>query len=244
MRSLLACLLVVVSLPSSGILIRSDRDDAEYLELASKYPSSVAIGPVDGEGVVIAPSWILTSARIAKAVQGTKTITLDGKTYGLKAVFAHPTADIGLLFLGSGFRGALEFEPTRLYRDTDEAGKTVVIVGHGATGRIGSSTAPGVDHKKRAAVNTIDRIGSRVFDLGIKSPDQASDLQGALGAGDFGGPAFIETRDAILVAGIASSVDGEWQGYVRVSTFVEWIEATMLKAARRDLDDWLDGPGR
>jgi hypothetical protein len=88
-------------------------------------------------------------------------------------------------------------------------------------------------------VNTIDRLGSREFDLGIKPADQASDLQGALGAGDFGGPAFIETREGLLVAGIATSANGEWQTYVRVSAFVAWIEATMADAARRDLDELL-----
>ena len=244
MRALLPLLLVAVSLPAAAILIRSDRDDAEYVELATKYESSVAIGPVDAEGVVIAPSWILTSGRVAKALEGKKSVTIDGKSYGLKSVHPHPTADIGLIFLGSGFRGALDFEPTRLYRDTDEGGKTVVIVGHGAGGRIGAPpSSNAADRKKRAAVNTIDRIGPRAFDLAIKPPDQASDLQGALAAGDFGGPAFIETKDGILVAGIASSVDGEWQGYVRVSMFVPWIEATMVAAARRDLDETLGAPG-
>ena len=245
MRPLLVLLIAAASLPAAAILIRSDRDDAEYVELASKYPSSVAIGPADAEGVVISPSWILTSARAARALQGRKSITLDGKSYGLKSVLPHPTADIALLFLGSGFRGALDFEPTPLYRNTDEGGKTVIVVGHGANGRIGSPVArEGSDRRKRAAVNTIDRVGPRMFDLGIKPPDQASDLQGALGAGDLGGPAFIETREGLFVAGIASAVEGEWQSYVRVSTFVPWIESTMLAAARRDLDETLGGADR
>lgn len=245
MRALFLALVVAVALPAGAILIRSDRDDAEYLEMAGKYPSSVAIGPVDAEGVVIAPSWILTSARAAKALQGVKAITLDGKRFGLKSVHLHPTADIALLFLGSGYAGSLDFEPSRLYRDTDEGGKTVVIVGHGASGRIGQAPArEASDRRKRAAVNTIDRVGKREFDLGIKPNDEASDLQGALGAGDFGGPAFIETREGLFVAGIASSAEGPWQSYVRVSTFVEWIEATMIAAARRDLDQMLDGAGR
>jgi len=245
MRSVLLALVSAVSLPAAAILIRPDRDDAEYLELATKYEASVAIGPVDAEGVVIAPSWVLTSARVAKELQGKKSVTLDGKTHGLKAVLPHPTADIALLFLGSGYRGALDFEPARLYRETDEARKTVVVVGHGANGKIGAPLPrEKSDHKKRAAVNTIDRLGNREFDLGIKPADQASDLQGALGAGDFGGPAFVETKDGMLVAGIASSAQGEWQTYVRVSTFVKWIEATMEDAARRDLNDLLDGMGR
>jgi hypothetical protein len=46
------------------------------------------------------------------------------------------------------------------------------------------------------------------------------------------------------VAGIATSANGEWQTYVRVSTFVPWIEETMVDAVRRDLDELLDGSGR
>jgi hypothetical protein len=246
MKRILVAALVAASLPAWAILIRADREDAEYLELATKYGASVAIGPVDGEGALISPSWVLTSARIARALQGKTSVTIDGKTYKLKAVFPHPTADIALVFLGSGYRNTdLDFEPAKLYRERDEGGKTVVIVGHGANGPIGSALPrEKSDRKKRAAVNTIDRIGERAFDLGIKPADQASDLQGALGAGDFGGPAFIESKDGLLVAGIASSVQGEWQTYVRVSTFVRWIEATMEEAARRDLEDLLDGSGR
>jgi len=246
MRSSLFAALVAVSLPASAILIRADRDDAEYLELATKYAASVAIAPGDAEGVLIAPSWVLTSARVARALNGKKNVTIDSKSYSLKSVHPHPTADIGLLFLGSGYRSAdLDFEFPRLYRDGDEGGKTVVIVGHGANGKIGSPLArESSDRKKRAAVNTIDRLGVREFDLGIKPADLASDLQGALGAGDFGGPAFVDTGKGLLVVGIATSASGEWQTYVRVSTFVPWIEATMVDAARRDLDELLDGSGR
>jgi hypothetical protein len=116
-----------------------------------------------------------------------------------------------------------------------------VVVGHGANGLIGSPLPrERWDRKKRAAINTVDRIGSREFDLAIKPPDLASDLQGALGAGDFGGPAFIETSEGLLVVGIASAVEGEWQTYVRVSSFVKWIESTMEGVAKEQLRDLLD----
>ena len=241
MRAAFIALVCALSLPAGAILIRADRDDAEYVELATKYVASVAIAPVDAEGALIAPSWVLTSARVARALEGKKNVTIDGKNYKLKSVHPHPTADIGLIFLGSGYRNDdLDFQPARLYRAHDEGGKTVVIVGHGANGKIGSPLArESSDRRKRAAVNTIDRLGKREFDLGIKPADLASDLQGALGAGDFGGPAFIETKEGLLVAGIATSANGQWQTYVRVSTFVAWIEATMAEAARRDLDELL-----
>src|SRR5438270_80561 len=102
MRAYAFVLLLSLPLPGAAILIRPDREDAEYLELAGKYAASVAIAPVDAEGVLIARSWVLTSARVARALDGKKTVTIDGKSYRLRSVHPHPTADIGLLFLASG----------------------------------------------------------------------------------------------------------------------------------------------
>ena len=189
--------MAAVSLNAAAILIRPDRDDAEYLELATKYAPSVAIAPVDAEGVLIAPSWVLTSARVARALDGKKNVTIDGKSYKLKSVHPHPTADIGLLFLGSGYRhGDLDFEAARLYRADDEGGKTVVIVGHGANGKIGSPLAREIGPQEARGSEHHRPAREREFDLGIKAADLASDLQGALGAGDFGGPAFVKQARA------------------------------------------------
>ena len=44
---LLTC--VMTATPAGAILIRSDRDDAEYVELASKYASAVSLGAAGGE---------------------------------------------------------------------------------------------------------------------------------------------------------------------------------------------------
>ena len=57
MRAAFFALVCALTLPAGAILIRADRDDAEYLELATKYVASVAIAPVDAEGALIAPSW-------------------------------------------------------------------------------------------------------------------------------------------------------------------------------------------
>jgi hypothetical protein len=39
--------------PAAALLIRPDRDDSEYVELASRYSSSVLLNAPDGEGVLI-----------------------------------------------------------------------------------------------------------------------------------------------------------------------------------------------
>jgi hypothetical protein len=144
-------------------------------------------------------------------------------------------------------------EPTPLYRGSDEGGKTVVIVGHGYTGILGGKPLPKEkwDRKKRAAINTVDRVTPRILGLRIKKPEDASDLQGAAAPGDSGGPAYVQVGEALFVAGIGYATDdtnadgiignaGDWELYVRVSAFVPWIEAVMVDVAKRDMDRLLD----
>ena len=238
-RILAALLACCCALPAAAILIRADRDDSEYLELATRYASSVPLDAPDGEGVLIASRWVLTAAHRVKALQEMKPvprIPIGSRPYEIAAFFRHPEwkhpgpNDIGLLYLKEPVRGV---EPTSLYRATDEMGKGVVIVGHGDNGRIGERPLPKSqwDRKKRAAINTVDRVTERVLWLRIKPPEEASDLQGAAAPGDSGGPAYIETPEGIFVAGIGYATEDHWEAYARASYFLPWIEATMLSVA-------------
>jgi secreted trypsin-like serine protease len=260
MGLLLAGAMVVA--PAGAILIRADRDDAEYLEMAARYASSVAVDiPGGGEGVLIAPRWVLTSARVGKALQEMKAppaLKFAGREMAVRSVFVNPvwrpganSADIALILLARYVSGVA---PTALYRDGDEGGKSVIIVAHGDTGKIGDK-ATRQDRKKRAAINTVDRVAPRVFMLLVKAGDDASDLQGALTDGESGAPAYLETKEKeIFVAGIASAprdtnangaIDaGDAQVFVRVSAFAEWIDATMLQVAKEELDAELGGSKR
>jgi secreted trypsin-like serine protease len=252
----------MAAVPAGAILIRADRDDAEYLEMAARYASSVAIDiPGGGEGVLIAPRWVLTSARVGKALQEMKAppaLKFPGREMAVQSVFVHPvwrlganSADIALVHLARSVSGVA---PTALYREDDEGGKGVVIVGHGDTGKIGDK-ATRQDHRKRGAINTVDRLAARAFMLLVKAGDDASDLQGAFTDGESGAPAYLETKDKeIFVAGIASApkdtnangaVDaGDAQVFVRVSAFADWIDATMLQVAKEELNAELNGNTR
>ena len=246
MRSIRIVLVLAAAsaaLPAPAILIRADRDDAEYREMASKYTSSVALPiPGGGEGVLIAPRWVLTSAQVGSALQAMKSmppLTLDARTYDIEDVLVYPawragtpSSDIALVYLKKEVRGV---KPSPPYKASDEGGQAVVIVGHGAP-----------DGKARAAINTVDRVSPKVLTLLLKKPDEASDLQGSLSPGDRGGPAYIQEKDDLFVAGIAigpDASDGNAQLYTRVSAFVPWIDAALDKAAKQELREQLETPG-
>jgi hypothetical protein len=263
-RAILLLAFLCCALPCAAILIRPDRDDAEYQEMATKFESSIILDAPDGEGVLIAPRWVLTAAHMAKALQEMKALPklrFAGKEYEIQSMTLHPEwkkglpqSDIAVIQLR---RAVPDVDPTPLYREQDEMGKVVVIVGHGYTGLIGGKPLPKEkwDRKKRAAVNTVDRVTPRLIALKIKPPEEASDLQGAAAPGDSGGPAYVQTEAGLFVIGIGSATDdtndnkiigdpGDWELYVRVSTFVPWIEAVILDATKRELDRMLDVDGR
>ncbi len=233
--SLVVAFAVMLAFPSAAILTRPDRDDEEYRELATRYPAAIPLGLAAGTGTLIAPRWVLTSARSAGPLRsGRATLQLAGRTVEIQEVFLHPDwragedADIALLFLRQPVGG---LEPVATYRESDEAAQTARVVGYGETGRIGSAASQRrADGQARAAINTVDRVAPRTFGMRIKGPEDASDLQGALATGDAGAPAFFESGGRTWVAGVASS-PGEWETYVRVSAFNAWIEEVMFRAA-------------
>jgi hypothetical protein len=242
-----ACLLLVPAF-AGAILIRADREDSEYLELASRYTASLGMGLPDGEGTLIAPRWILTSAVVGADIASRKDYQFDarGGPYPVAKVFVHPDwkkdgADIALVFLGRAVEG---IEPIPLYRDTDEKDEAVVIVGRGLSGTLekGPVARDKWDRRKRAAINTVDEVEPRALVLVIKKPDEASDLQGAAAPGDSGAPAILQVGKQLFVAGVWSATEdagkdgrignaGDRERYARVSAFAKWIDDTMFRAA-------------
>jgi hypothetical protein len=239
--ALLAAALLCAA-PAHALLVRPDRDDAEYLELATHYPSSVRLEAAGGDAVLIAPRWLLTAAHRARALDTLKArppLQVGGKPYEIQSIHLHPqwhpgaANDIALILLREPVQG---LEPTPIHREPNEAGKGVVIVGHGDTGRIGAQPQAGSpgDRRKRAAINTVDRVAPGTLGLRIKPADDASDLQGAATDSDSGGPAYLETDAGLAVAGIFNAPEGEWQRYARVSSHAPWIDETMFRAATQE----------
>lgn len=231
-RSFLAWAACCCILPAAALLTRPDREDAEYLELASRYTSAIPLGARAGEGVLVSARWILTAAHRAQALRDAKAgrVKIGGVDHEIASIHVHPewkggaANDIALVLLKSDVRGIV---PTPVYRGTDEGGKTVVIAGHGGG-------------KKRASINTVDRVEARALALRIKPLDDASDLQGQATAEETGGAAFIQVESDLFVAGILHGTAGGWETHARVSSFANWVEATMLEAAAKEAEALLD----
>jgi hypothetical protein len=227
-KSLLVLAACWWALPAAALLTRADRDDAEYLELASRYTSAIPLGARAGEGVLVSARWILTAAHRGQALRDAKTarLRIGAAGHEIQAVHIHPdwkgggANDIALIQIKTDVRG---IAPTPVYRGADENGKTVVIAGHGGG-------------KKRASINTVDRLEARSLALRIKPPDEASDLQGEATAEETGGPAFIQVDDELFVAGVLHGTAGGWDTHARVSAYASWVEATMLEVARAEAE--------
>jgi hypothetical protein len=205
---------VLAAWPAAALLTRPDREDAEYRELASKYPSSIALAESASEAVLIAPRWLLVPGPRAQALEGAGRIAIGGARYDIEKLYEHPSGALALVFLRTP---VADVEPSPVYRPRDEQGKPVAFVGHGR----GAA---------RAAINTVDRVDANSLSLRVKPLDEASDLQGSLTADELGAPLFIEVSEEPFVAGIAVDAGREWQTFARLSSYAAWIDDSMWKS--------------
>jgi hypothetical protein len=229
------------------IIIRHDKDDSEYVELAVSYPAIVHLnlgrpeGPADGEGTLIAQRWVLTAAHVAVELSAGHRVTVGGMPYVVDTVFVHPAwtgqaDDLALVRLYTPVRGV---EPVPLYRGRAEAGAMIVIVGYGDFGT-GLTGPVRNDGQVRAATNRIDEATDRWLKFVFDHPDSANatPLEGVSGPGDSGGPGFLRASGRVFLAGVSSAQSSRATGglpgrygvteyYVRISSYLDWIDATL-----------------
>ncbi len=232
-------LIFVFSSVGSAITIRHDREDKRYLELGRQFTSVCTLGRA-GDGTLIASQWIVTAAHVANGVKNRGNIKAKcgNSEYEIEQVFIHPEwvdmgpHDIALLKLKKPVEDA---KPMAVYTNTDELSQIATIVGHGDT-RTGNGGEWINDGKLRAATSKIDRADKQWIYLTFDEPPNATDLEGAPGRGDSGGPAILFIKNMPYVAGISSlgtdgkngpATYGAEDSFVRISSYKAWMFSVM-----------------
>ncbi|MBO9662695.1 trypsin-like serine protease [Dokdonella sp.] len=268
----LALLLLLTAASGAGaIVIRDDVDDAAYRVPASELPALADL-PGEGHGVLIAPQWIVTAAHAVGGHEPEK-ITVAGTARKVERVVVHPgykqlpqtlvdqairdgdatgvidflaaSDDVALIELAAP---ATDVAPVPLYKGGDELGRTVELVGKGATGTGARGHDPQAPHRTelRRAFNRITRADERWICYLFDKPPAALPLEGMLGNGDSGGPVLIEVDGRRQLAGLASwkilqgnpvtvrpGAYGQSGCNVRLSRYAGWIEATIAAGQPR-----------
>jgi secreted trypsin-like serine protease len=251
--AMLACLAAFAWVPAQAMVIRHDRDDRQYIELAKKFPATVIFhvknsgNGMDGMGTLIDARWVLTAGHIVAELKPGDFAEIGGSRYEIEELVQQPLwhgikswddvqNDIALVRLRTAVRG---IEPALLYTKSDEAGFTLTLVG---AGRFGNGlTGPTFDDlTMRAATNRVLRVEGTQLVFRFDAPDDpdVTPLEGISGDGDSGGPAYLESNGKLYVVGVGSAQDARPVGrklghygvlelYPRVSAFVPWIRQVL-----------------
>ncbi len=277
----LCLMLLVISFSASAVIIRDDVDDAKYHVPDAELPALADI-PTEGQGVLIDPRWVITAAHaVTWQSGGVNEVSINHVPRHIERVVLYPgyqklpqplidkalktndatqiiaflaaSNDVALLKLSEP---VTDVAPIVIYRKNDELGKTVKIVGKGATGTGASGQDASGAHRTvlRRAFNTINGVQDRWLCYTFHKPPSALPLEGISGDGDSGGPLLIQVRGQWQVAGLVSwkrgkdnsillhpGFYGQTNYNVRLSHYANWIDSVILSDKARGGVSAVDG---
>lgn len=242
LRIALLLFVVVTAGSASGIVMRHDVPESNYLAEERDWPT-VALFHLRnrkgaGTGTLVHAEWVLTAGHVAHFLKLGDTVSLGGDRYTIAERIVHPeytlnqpAHDIGLVRLDRPVPGVTPATP---YPGSDETGLGIVFVGAGwpGNGLTGASGDPGT---LRVAQNTVDTVREGLLVFDFDPPESALPREGISGPGDSGGPAFLVRDGVHYVLGVSAfqgesptGVEGVYgvnEYYTRVSAYHDWIQS-------------------
>ena len=229
------------------MILRHDLADRKSLVDPCKWPAITTFFTGHGAASLIAPTWLLTAAHVARHLptEHRHSVKLGEKRYPIARAILHPgwieawveddtiadTVDLALVELATP---VTDIHPFDLYTDSDEVGQEVMVLGTGQRGD-GISGGRGNDGQLRRVTNIIDEADACWLKFRFDEPPNCTALEGVCGNGDSGGPALIQRDSHLLLAGVSSWQDqgdkplgayGCIEHFARVSRYVAWIRET------------------
>jgi hypothetical protein len=249
------------AIPSAAIVRRHDVADAMFRQDDSRFPFLFALyktraGYRDCIATLIQPQWAITAAHCTKdqpfldalaAPGGRYTVVIGGHDAFIDRVDRHPGSDgqevdLALLHFAQPIAAVT---PVSVYRGRDEVGRVVLLPGWGGAGDgIAGLSKP--DGQFRVGENRVDAAANGrlvwVFDDPRSFTNRALPLEAVSGPGDSGGPALIMSPSGWATVGVSRAqrtfgrpegIYGAEEVYVRLSDYLDWIDATATPASAR-----------
>ena len=214
--------LAFVCFNAKAIIMRHDVPDDKYKVAASEFPALADL-PVEGHGILIAPSWVVTLAS-AVANKDIHEVTINGIARPIARVVLHPgykptprdyysgdatplllferdLDDIAMIELKDPIS---DVQPALLYRGENERNEVVEIIGKGAAGNglIGQYSMSPHRGELRRAFTRVESADGHWIKLRFETKREAQPLEGMPGNGDEGGPVFMKVHGLLTVVGI------------------------------------------
>ena len=193
--------------PVDAIVRRHDVPDARYVIPDDYFPPLADI-PIEGQGVLIAPTWVITAAHATQwQRKPIDHVMIAGKSRNVSQVIVHPgwkrvpqsevgseasrlatrldNDDVALLRLSEP---VTDVTPASIYRGEGEVGHIVEIIGKGQTGTGKDGIADDATHRTvlHRAQNRIESANGHWLTYRFDTGSRALPLEGIFGGGDSG----------------------------------------------------------